>query len=101
MEWVVNDATLPFYLRELPSIHCIGGWVGPTVALDVCGKERCCHENKYGALVGENGGPKQRTRSGATFIYLNKARIFWYRRSQRPRGLRRGSAAERLLGSWV
>jgi hypothetical protein len=30
---------------------------------------------------------------------LSKRKI--HRRSQRPDGLRRGSAAERLLGSWV
>ena len=26
--------------RERPSTRCIGGWVGPTAALDGCGKSR-------------------------------------------------------------
>ena len=28
------------YLRERPGTHCTGGWVGPRVGLDRCGKFR-------------------------------------------------------------
>jgi hypothetical protein len=30
-------AALP---REIPGIHCIGGWMGPRAVLDGCGKPR-------------------------------------------------------------
>jgi hypothetical protein len=29
-----------FYPRETPATHCTGGWVGPRVGLDRCGKSR-------------------------------------------------------------
>ena len=28
MRWVVNTTPRPFYPRERPGTHCIGGWVG-------------------------------------------------------------------------
>ena len=31
---------LPALTRERPGTYCIGGWVGPGVSLDVCGKSR-------------------------------------------------------------
>ena len=40
MGWVVNATPRPFYPRERPGTHCIGGWVGPRADLDVCGKSR-------------------------------------------------------------
>ena len=36
----------PLYLRERPGTHCTGGWVGPRVGLDVCGKSRP-HRDEY------------------------------------------------------
>jgi hypothetical protein len=38
MGWVVNATPWPLYPRERSGIHCIGGWVGPRVGLDGCGK---------------------------------------------------------------
>jgi hypothetical protein len=38
--WVVNATPRPFYLRERPGTHCIGGWVGPRAGLEGCGKYR-------------------------------------------------------------
>jgi len=38
MGWVVSATPRPLYTRERPGIHCIGGWVGPRVGLDGCGK---------------------------------------------------------------
>ena len=38
--WVVNATPRPPYPRERPDTHCIGGWVGPRVGLDGCGKSR-------------------------------------------------------------
>jgi len=40
MGWVVNATTRPFYPRERPGTHYLGGWVGPRVGLDGCGKSR-------------------------------------------------------------
>jgi len=40
MGWVVNATPRPLYPRERPGIRCIGGWVGPRVGLDGCGKCR-------------------------------------------------------------
>ena len=40
MGWVVNVTPRPLYPREIPGIHRIGGWVGPRVGLDGCGKCR-------------------------------------------------------------
>ena len=37
--WVVVTPW-PFYPRERPGTHCIGGWVGPRASLDLCGKSR-------------------------------------------------------------
>ena len=37
---VVNATPQPFYPRERPCIHCIGGWVGTRASLDGCGKSR-------------------------------------------------------------
>jgi len=34
MGLVVNATPRPFYTRERPSTHCIGGWVGPRSRLD-------------------------------------------------------------------
>jgi hypothetical protein len=33
-----RHATAALYPRERPCIHCTGGWVGPRVGLDSCGK---------------------------------------------------------------
>jgi hypothetical protein len=30
-EWVVNTTPRPFYPRERPSSHYIGGWLGPGI----------------------------------------------------------------------
>jgi hypothetical protein len=30
----------PLYPRERPGTYCIGGWVGPRVGLDGCGKSQ-------------------------------------------------------------
>jgi hypothetical protein len=38
MGWVVNATPRPFYHRERPSTHRIGGVMGPRVALDGYGK---------------------------------------------------------------
>ena len=38
--WLVNATPWPLYRREWPGAHSIGGWVGPRVALDGCGKSR-------------------------------------------------------------
>jgi hypothetical protein len=38
MGWVVNATPRPLYPRERPINHCTGGWVGPRVGLDRCGK---------------------------------------------------------------
>jgi len=38
--WVVNVTPWPLYPREIPGTHCVGGWVGPRVDLDGCGKSR-------------------------------------------------------------
>ena len=40
MGWVVNATPRPFYHRERPGTHCIGGWVGTSSGLDGCGKFR-------------------------------------------------------------
>ena len=39
-EWVFNATPWPIYPRERPCTHRIGGWVGPRVGLDGCGKSR-------------------------------------------------------------
>jgi len=31
MGLVINGTPRPFYTRERPGTHCIGGWVGPRV----------------------------------------------------------------------
>jgi hypothetical protein len=36
--WVGNATPRPPYLRERRGTHCTGGWVGPRVGLDECGK---------------------------------------------------------------
>jgi hypothetical protein len=38
--WVVSTTPRPLYPRERRGTHCIGGWVGPRVGLDVCEKSR-------------------------------------------------------------
>jgi len=40
MGWVVNATPRLLYLRERPSTHCIGSWVGLRAGLDRCGKSR-------------------------------------------------------------
>jgi len=40
MEWVVNATPRPLYPRQRPVTRCVGGWVGPSVGLDGCGKSR-------------------------------------------------------------
>ena len=40
MRWLVKATPRPLYLRGSPGTHCIGGWVGPRVVLDGCGKPR-------------------------------------------------------------
>jgi len=37
---VVSATLRPLYLQERPGTHCVGGWVGPRVVLDGCGKSR-------------------------------------------------------------
>jgi len=36
--WVVNATPRPLYPPERRRTHCIGGWIGPRVGLDRCGK---------------------------------------------------------------
>jgi hypothetical protein len=38
MGWVANALSLPFYPREIPGTHCIGGWVVHRAGLDGRGK---------------------------------------------------------------
>ena len=38
--WVVSTTPWPLYPRERPYNHCTGGWVGPRVGLNGCGKSR-------------------------------------------------------------
>jgi hypothetical protein len=38
--WVVNVTPRPFYSRETPGTHSIGGWVCLRAGLDGCGKSR-------------------------------------------------------------
>jgi len=38
MGLVVNATPRPLYPRERPGTHCTGGWVGPMVGMDGCGK---------------------------------------------------------------
>jgi hypothetical protein len=38
MGWVFNATPWPLYPQERPSVHCLGGWVGPRAGLDKCGK---------------------------------------------------------------
>jgi len=45
MRWVINATPRLLYCRKRPSIHCIGGWVGPRAGLDWCGKSRP-HQHK-------------------------------------------------------
>ena len=40
MGWVDNATPRPLYPRVRPGRHCIGGWVGPRVGLNGCGKSR-------------------------------------------------------------
>ena len=40
MGWVVNATPRPLYPLGRPGTHCIGGWVGPSAGLDMCGKCR-------------------------------------------------------------
>ena len=40
MGWVVIATPRPFYPRERPGAHCIGGWLSPRAGLDGCGKSR-------------------------------------------------------------
>ena len=37
---MVTATLQPFYPRKIPGTHCTGGWVGPRVGLDGCGKSR-------------------------------------------------------------
>ena len=36
--WMVSTTPRPLYPRERPGTDCTGGWVGPRVGLDGCGK---------------------------------------------------------------
>jgi hypothetical protein len=38
--WLVNATPRPFYPRERPGIHRIGGWMGPWAGLEESGKSR-------------------------------------------------------------
>jgi len=38
MGWVVNATPRPLYPRDREPVPTIGGWVGPRVILDGCGK---------------------------------------------------------------
>jgi len=40
MGWVVNATPRPLYPLKRPGTHYIGGWVGPGVGLEECGKSR-------------------------------------------------------------
>jgi hypothetical protein len=40
MGWAVNATPRSLYSRERPGTRCIGGWLGPIVSLDGCGKSR-------------------------------------------------------------
>jgi len=42
--WVVKATPRPFYLRERPYTHFIGGWMGPRSSLDGCDKSRTHRE---------------------------------------------------------
>src|SRR5215469_16749173 len=42
--YVVSITPRPLYPRERHGTHCTGGWVGPRVGLDSCGKSRL-HRN--------------------------------------------------------
>jgi hypothetical protein len=33
-----RHAPAGYYLRERPNTHCTGGWVGPRIGMDRCGK---------------------------------------------------------------
>jgi hypothetical protein len=46
---VINAKPRPLFLRQRPSTHCIGGWVGPRVDLGKCGKSRS-HQNSIPGL---------------------------------------------------
>ena len=37
---MVNSTPRPLYPRKKTRTHCVGGWVGPRVGLDGCGKFR-------------------------------------------------------------
>jgi hypothetical protein len=45
--WVVNATPWPFYLRERPDTHCIGGWVGLRAGLNGCGNPAPHPEKSY------------------------------------------------------
>jgi hypothetical protein len=38
MGWMVNATPRPLYPRERPGTYCVGGWVGPAVGTNGCGK---------------------------------------------------------------
>ena len=38
--WVANATSRPLYPRERPGTHFIGGWMGPRVGLEGCGKSQ-------------------------------------------------------------
>jgi hypothetical protein len=40
MGWMVNATPRSLYPQERAGTHCIGGWVGPRIGLDGCGKLR-------------------------------------------------------------
>jgi hypothetical protein len=40
MGWVVNATPQPFYPRERPGTHCVGGWLSPRAGLNGCEKSR-------------------------------------------------------------
>jgi len=35
MGWVVNATPRPFWRRERPGTHCVGGWVGPRADAEI------------------------------------------------------------------
>jgi len=52
---MVNATTRPLYSRERPDTHRVGGWVGPRVGLDGCGKSRPLHRDS----IPETSNPLQ------------------------------------------
>ena len=48
---VVKATPRPFYPRERPGTHFIGGWVGPWAGLDGCGNSRLHRDSISGPSV--------------------------------------------------